>query len=298
MLWSQSSYVSGASEQEKGVLYLVPTPIGNLEDITYRALEILKRVDYIAAEDTRHSKKLLSYFDIHKPLTSYHEHNKQASGDKILKDLQAGKHIAVVTDAGMPGISDPGSDLVQLAVEQHISVVALPGANAALTALVASGITTDQFMFVGFLDRNKKRKKEQLELVKKQLCTLLFYEAPHRIKDTLTVMEEILGDRQVSLARELSKKHEEYLRGSLSEVREFIAQNEVKGEICLVVAGADPETVEQEEEENVWWMSMSVQQHVEHYIAQKMTSKEAIKRVAQERDLPKRDVYQSYHIEG
>lgn len=295
MMWSQSSFVQPL--KGGGTLFLVPTPIGNLEDITYRALETLKQVDYIAAEDTRHTKKLLNYFDIHKPLTSYHEHNKHQSGEKLLRDLQAGQQIALVTDAGMPGISDPGADIVQLAVAQEISVVALPGANAGLTALVASGMETDQFLFVGFLDRNKKKKKEQLQSVMLQVCTLIFYEAPHRIKETLSVMLEILGDRRMALARELTKKHEEYLRGTVRDVLAHVQEHELKGEICLIIAGADPEQVAQKEEQD-WWQALSIQEHVQYYIDKDATSKEAIKRVAQERSLPKREVYQSFHIEN
>nr|WP_307396681.1 16S rRNA (cytidine(1402)-2'-O)-methyltransferase [Bacillus horti] len=281
---------------EQGTLFLVPTPIGNLEDITYRALEILKNVDYIAAEDTRHTKKLLHYFEISKPMISYHEHNKLQSGEKILRDLENGQKVALVTDAGMPGISDPGADIVKEAVRQQINVVSLPGANAALTALVASGVETDQFLFIGFLDRHKKRKIEQLELIKTEPYTLIFYEAPHRIKETVAAIHHVFGDRQVALARELSKKHEEYVRGTTTELAEYVQHHELKGEICLIVTGADPAAIEAEKEA-LWWESLSVKQHVESYIEKGQSSKEAIKQVAQERNVPKRDVYQSYHVE-
>ncbi len=191
---------------ESGMLYLVPTPIGNLEDMTFRAIRILKEADWIAAEDTRQTKKLTTHFDVHTPLISYHEHNKQVSGEELVTKLKQGATIALVSDAGTPGISDPGEDLAKLCIAEKIKVIALPGANAALTTLVASGLSAKQFTFVGFLPRNKKDRKEELERVEPAKETLIFYEAPHRLNQTLQALYDALGDRQIVIGRELTKK--------------------------------------------------------------------------------------------
>lgn len=215
-MWQQKSF----QQSEKGVLYLVPTPIGNLEDMTFRAIRILKEADLIAAEDTRQTKKLCNYFEIETPVMSYHEHNKEVSGKKILEKLDEGKTIALVSDAGMPCISDPGYDIVVEAVAEQYHVIPLPGANAALTALIASGLETKQFYFYGFLQRNKKERKMELEKLRYIQTTMMFYEAPHRLDDTLISMQEVLGNREIVLCRELTKNSrnlfEEQLKKQLS----------------------------------------------------------------------------------
>ncbi|MCM3719894.1 16S rRNA (cytidine(1402)-2'-O)-methyltransferase [Fictibacillus phosphorivorans] len=292
-MWQQKSY---HDERGTGALYLVPTPIGNLEDMTFRAVRTLKEADLIAAEDTRQTKKLCSHFEISTPLTSYHDHNKMQSGKKLIESLREGKQIALVTDAGMPGISDPGYELVVQCVEEEIPVIPLPGANAALPALVASGLDTELFTFYGFLPRGKKEKKAELERLKAFPSTLLFYEAPHRLKETLQVMENILEDRKIAVVRELTKKYEEITRGTLKEVNDFINQGdaEIRGEFCLVVEGSgDIEYLSDQTEQ--WWESLSVTEHVDHYVKQGEKPKEAIKLAAVDRNVPKRSVYQEYH---
>jgi 16S rRNA (cytidine1402-2'-O)-methyltransferase len=291
-LWQQKSF---EHEQDKGILYLVPTPIGNLEDMSMRAIRILKEVDWIAAEDTRNTKRLCNYFEIETPLISYHEHNKQPSGYKIIEKLKEGAKIALVSDAGMPTISDPGNELVALAAENQLTVVPLPGANAALTALIASGLSTQPFYFYGFLDRQKKTKRKELEQLATITSTFILYESPHRLKETLDLMEVALGDRKIVLCRELTKKFEEFIRGTISEVREWASIDEIRGEFCILIEGAK-ESMEPVEM-NSWWEALNAKEHVEHYISVKgMTSKEAIKQTAIDRGLHKRDVYQEYHI--
>lgn len=291
VMWQQKSFETSYTY---GTLYLVPTPIGNLEDITFRALNVLKEVSVIAAEDTRHTKKLCNYFDIDTPVVSYHEHNKEASGEKLIQELQDGKSIALVSDAGLPTISDPGYELVVQALDEKIYVVPLPGANAALTALIASGVKTQPFYFYGFLDRQKKEKKRQLQQLKKITATLIFYEAPHRLKETLKVIHEVLGNRKISVSRELTKKFEEFIRGDMDELLNWAKEENIRGEFCLIVEGStDEETVEEEQ----WWKDLSIEEHVSHYIDTTNKSvKEAIKKVAIDRNVPKRDVYQEYHI--
>jgi 16S rRNA (cytidine1402-2'-O)-methyltransferase len=292
MMWQQKSF---EQEEHKGILYLVPTPIGNLEDISFRAIRILKEADFIAAEDTRNTKKLCNHFEITTPLVSYHEHNKEKSGEKLIEKLKDGQRIALVSDAGMPTISDPGFELVAAALQENLTVVPLPGANAALTSLIASGLPSQPFYFYGFLNRQKKEKKKELENLKNQTATIIFYESPHRLKETLASMLEILGDRQIALCRELTKRYEEFIRGSLTEVIEWANQDEVRGEFCLIMEGTTQESVA---EETSWWEHLSVMEHVNHYISLKnISSKEAIKQVAKDRGLNKRDVYQVYHIE-
>lgn len=282
--------------EQGSCLYLVATPIGNLEDMSVRALRILKEADIIAAEDTRNTKKLCNYFDIDTPLVSYHEHNLEFGGEKLLGYLREGKTVALVSDAGLPCISDPGADIVEKAIEEGFAVVPVPGANAAITALIASGLTPQPFFFYGFLTRNKKERRQQLELLKKRQETILFYEAPHRLKETLKDMEYVLGDRRIVLARELTKKFEEFLRGTITEAVEWSQTEEIRGEFCIVLEGNV--NVIDEEEEETYWASMSVVEHVNYMIENTaMTTKEAIKEVAKLRQVPKRDVYNVYHSE-
>ncbi|KOY79947.1 16S rRNA (cytidine(1402)-2'-O)-methyltransferase [Lysinibacillus macroides] len=281
-------------QDKPGCLYLVGTPIGNLEDISMRALRILKEADMIAAEDTRNTKKLCNYFDIETPLMSYHEHNLAVGGEKLLALLHEGKTIALVSDAGLPCISDPGADIVEKAIAQNFPVVPIPGPNAALSALIASGLTPQPFYFYGFLNRGKKERRQQLELLKKRQETILLYEAPHRLKDTLKDMEAILGSRRIVLARELTKKFEEFLRGTLAEAVEWSQTEEVRGEFCIVLEGNSD--VEEENQEEAYWYTMSIIEHVDYLIHQSnKTSKEAIKEVAKLRQVAKRDIYNEYH---
>jgi 16S rRNA (cytidine1402-2'-O)-methyltransferase len=289
-MWQQKSF---QLNYEYGTLYLVPTPIGNLEDMTFRAIKTLKESAVIAAEDTRQTRKLCNHFEIETPVISYHEHNKKVSGEKILSLLRDGKDVAIVSDAGMPTISDPGYELVVEAVQEKMYVVPLPGANAALTSLIASGLGTQPFYFYGFLDRNKKAKRKQLESLVHIQATLLFYEAPHRLKETLKIMREILGNRKVTVSRELTKKFEEFIRGDLDEILTWSEEDTVRGEFCLVVEGA-----QQGEEEvlEAWWEELSIEHHVNHYVeTESMTTKEAIKQVAKDRNQQKREIYQEYH---
>lgn len=282
--------------ERSSCLYLVATPIGNLEDMTVRALRILKEVDVIAAEDTRNTKKLCNYFEINTPLVSYHEHNIEFGGEKILGYLREGKTVALVSDAGLPCISDPGADIVVKAINEEFAVVPVPGANAALSALIASGLTPQPFFFFGFLNRNKKERRLQLEAIKNREETILFYEAPHRLKEALKDIELVLGERKIVLARELTKKFEEFLRGTISEALEWSNTNEIRGEFCIVLEGnAMPE---KEEAGDAYWVDMSLEEHVEYIIEEKqMNSKEAIKEVAKLRNLSKRDVYKAFHSE-
>nr|WP_304220210.1 16S rRNA (cytidine(1402)-2'-O)-methyltransferase [Fredinandcohnia onubensis] len=289
-MWQQKSF---QLNYEYGTLYLVPTPIGNLEDMTFRAIKTLKESAVIAAEDTRQTRKLCNHFEIETPVISYHEHNKKVSGEKILSLLRDGKDVAIVSDAGMPTISDPGYELVVEAVQEKMYVVPLPGANAALTSLIASGLGTQPFYFYGFLDRNKKTKRKQLESLVHIQATLLFYEAPHRLKETLKIMREILGNRKVTVSRELTKKFEEFIRGDLDEILTWSEEDTVRGEFCLVVEGA-----QQGEEEvlEAWWEELTIEHHVNHYVeTESMTTKEAIKQVAKDRNQQKREIYQEYH---
>jgi 16S rRNA (cytidine1402-2'-O)-methyltransferase len=292
-MWIQKSF---ENEEIKGILYLVPTPIGNLEDMSVRALRILKESDWIAAEDTRNTKKLCHYFEIETPLISYHEHNKLVSGLKIIDRLKEGAKIALVSDAGMPTISDPGYELVMSAIEQEISVVPLPGANAALTALIASGLPTQPFYFYGFLDRQKKTKKKELEKLASMDSTIILYESPHRLKETLELIESVLGNRRLVLCRELTKKYEEFIRGTVEELQQWANEGEIRGEFCLIIEGALDLDVSAHD--NLWWKDLSAKEHVEHYIvANGLSSKEAIKLAAKDRGVHKSEVYQAFHIE-
>lgn len=277
-----------------GILYIVPTPIGNLDDLTIRALNTLRQVHLIAAEDTRNTKKLLSHFDIHCPLTSYHEHSQQSKQEYLLNVLKKGQHLALVSDAGMPGISDPGTLLIQSAIEEEIPVVVLPGANAALCGLVGSGLPTDQFYFYGFLPKKNKERKKAWQILKAQQATLILYESPYRLKDTLMDIKENLGNRRIALARELTKKFEEYVRGTVEELIEWTESGMLKGEFCIIIEGS----LAQVDENQSWWEELTIIEHVDYYIeTDQLTSKEAIRKVAQDRELKKRDIYQQYHVD-
>ncbi|MFD2761389.1 16S rRNA (cytidine(1402)-2'-O)-methyltransferase [Lentibacillus juripiscarius] len=279
-----------------GTVYVVPTPIGNLDDITMRALKTLEEVDVIAAEDTRNTRKLLRHFDVPTPLVSYHEHNKKSRGQELLARLEKGESIAVVSDAGMPSVSDPGEELVQAAIEAEHPVVVLPGANAALCALVGSGLAAGEFLFYGFLPRKTKDKKAELDRLKSIQATLIFYESPYRVKDTLKALHMHVGNRRITVARELTKRFEEYARGTAEELIEWTDSVELKGECCLVMEGASSDTVQADD---LWWSGMSIAQHVTHYIQEEdLTSKDAIKRTATDRNLAKREVYQAFHIDS
>lgn len=293
MMKTQKSF---SGQSTTGILYLVATPIGNLEDMTIRAIRLMKEADYIAAEDTRNTKRLCNYFEIDTPLISYHEHNLEYGGDKLLELLRSGKNIALVSDAGLPCISDPGADIVAKAVAENLSVVPIPGANAALSALISSGLSTLSFTFYGFLPRQKKDRKAALEAIQYHKETMIFYEAPHRLKDTLRDAQQILGSsRKVVLAREVTKKFEEFVRGTLEEAVSWAENEDIRGEFVLVFAGS---TEENPLESEKWWKDLSIIDHVNQVIEkQSLTSKEAIKVVAVERDLPKREVYQEFHIQ-
>lgn len=278
---------SQTQDKTIGTLYLVATPIGNLEDMTFRAIRILKEVNWIAAEDTRQTRKLLTHFEISTRMISYHEFNKQASGEDLIRKLQMGQSIALVSDAGLPAISDPGYDLVKLAVEHEIHVVPIPGANAALSALIVSGLETIEFIFIGFLSKNKQNFKQKLEDLKQVPQSILIYESPHRVQKTLQILLEIWGDRQVAVARELTKKFEEIIRGPLSEVVLALNNKQTKGEYCLVIEGYKKTMVDQDS----WWGDLTLQEHAEAYIEGGFDRKEATKKVAKDRKVPKREVY-------
>jgi 16S rRNA (cytidine1402-2'-O)-methyltransferase len=272
-----------------GILYLCATPIGNLEDITLRCIRILKEVDVIAAEDTRQTIKLLNHFEIKKHMISYHEHNKFEKGKELLSKLQEGQSIALVSDAGMPAISDPGEDLVKLCIENNIAIVPIPGASASLSAWIISGLSTRSFCFEGFLSANKKEKKEKLQQLAKETRTIILYESPHRIKDTLLELQQYLGDRKVSVSRELTKKFEETIRGSVGEVYAVLQPRAIKGEFVIVIEGIDIKDLIDNEAKK--WHNITVEQHILMYIEQGMDKKEAIKKVAEDRNLPKKEVY-------
>ena len=270
-------------------LYLVATPIGNLADLSERAVKVLSEVDFIAAEDTRNTGHLLSYLHIQKPLVSYHEHNKRERGEQICERLQAGESCALVTDAGTPAISDPGEDLVALCAERGITVTSIPGCCAGITALTLSGLPTRRFTFEGFLSVNKSERKKHLDSLKAEPRTMIFHEAPHKLKSTLADLRETFGDtRRISLCRELTKLNEEVLRLTLSEAVTYYEENAPRGEYVLVVDGAE----EGSNTAEVFWADMSIPDHVAHYVVQGMTKKDAIKTAAKDRGVPKNEVYQ------
>ena len=272
-----------------GTLYLVATPIGNLEDMTFRAVRILKEADLIAAEDTRNSIKLLNHFEIHTPMTSYHEHNKYEKADELIKKLEEGKNIAVITDAGTPGISDPGEVLVIKCHEKGISVTSVPGACAAVNALIISGQPAGRFAFEAFLPTDKKERRRVLDELKEESRTIVLYEAPHRLLKTITELCEELGNRDATVLRELTKKHETVFKSELFKLREYYAENEPKGECVIVIRGKSFEEKDAELRKN--WENMSVKEHLEYYINQGMDKKEAAKKVASDRNVSKREIY-------
>ena len=274
---------------ESGILYLVPTPIGNLEDMTFRSVRILKEVDLIASEDTRNTQKLLNHFEITTPQRSFHEHNYKERIPQLIELLQEGTSIAQVSDAGMPSISDPGHELVVACIAAKIKVVALPGPTAGLTALIASGLTPQPNYFYGFLPRKKKEQLEVLAQFKQEKATVIYYESPHRIQKTIEVMMEVFGEtRQAVICRELTKLHEEYLRGNLAELNDYLKEHTIKGECCLMVEGAT-EIVEEMID------TRSLKEQVEALIAQGLKPNDSIKEVAKRNQLKKQAVYNQYH---
>lgn len=272
-----------------GCLYLCATPIGNLEDITLRVLRILKEADLIAAEDTRHTRKLLTHFEIHKPLVRYDEHNKETAGPDLVAQMAEGKIVALVSDAGLPAISDPGADLVRLAIDAQIAVVPLPGASASLTALVASGLDPKTFTFLGFLPKTRKNRREILEKLKNYPDTLIFYEAPHRLKEVLADLEVVLGNRSAVAARELTKKHEEFVRGTLAELRAHFEQTDPRGEFTVLLSGASGEISDIPDGKEL----LPLAEAVALLEQQGFSKKDAMKQVAQARGLSRRTVYQA-----
>ena len=276
-------------EAKKGTLYLCATPIGNLEDMTYRAVRMLGEVELIAAEDTRHTRQLLTHFDIHTKLTSYHEHNKFEKGPELIDYMLEGHDLICVSDAGLPGICDPGSHLAQLAIEAGITVSPLPGANAGLSALICSGLDTTAFTFIGFLPKTAKKQQEVLEGVRSHKETLIFYEAPHHLKGTLKVMGKVLsGQRKAVLGRELTKKFEEFRRGTIAELMAYYDENEPRGEYVIIVEGAGEEAAAEEQEE-----ALSTVELCHKLMEEGMAKKEAMRETAKRLGLSRRDVYQA-----
>ena len=272
-----------------GILYLVATPIGKLEDITFRAINILKEVDLIAAEDTRHTLKLLNHYEISKPLISYHRHNEEIKVDGLIEKLKEGQNIAVVSDAGTPAICDPGEVIVKEALKENIKVVPIPGACAFVNALVASGLDTKEFVFYGFLSINKKLRKEKLEQIKKENKTIILYEAPHKLKNTLEDLEDILEDRKIVIARELTKIHEEFIKGTAKEILE--KYTEPKGEHIILIE-ANP--IKQEDEEKSKINNMTIEEHYKYYEEQGFLKNEIIKKIAKDKGVTKNEIYKLF----
>ena len=272
-----------------GTLYLCATPIGNLEDMTFRVIRTLKEVDMIAAEDTRNSIKLLNHFEIKTPMTSYHEYNKIEKGHKLVQMLLEGKNLALITDAGTPGISDPGEELVQMCYEAGVPVTSLPGAAACITALTLSGLSTRRFAFEAFLPSDKKERQQVLEELKNDTRTVICYEAPHRLVKTLKELLEALGNRRITICRELTKKHETAWQTHIAEACEYYQENAPKGGCVLVIEGRSREELKAEEQEQ--WEQMPLEAHMEHYESQGMDHKSAMKQVAKDRGVSKRDIY-------
>ncbi len=273
----------------KGKLYLVATPIGNLEDITIRALKILKEVDLIAAEDTRHTLGLLNHFEISKPLISYYKQNEKTKSEILIDKLLEGKNVAIVSDAGTPGISDPGEEIVKVAIENDIEIIPIPGACAFVNALIASGLSSKEFVFIGFLSAIKKEKKEKLEDIKYETKTLILYEAPHKLKGTLEMIFEILGDRKIVLARELTKIHEEFIRDKVSNILERI--DEIKGEFVILIEG---NSESKKDVELADLNKNTLEEHYKFYETQGFEKKEIIKKIAKDRNLNKNEIYQYF----
>lgn len=274
-----------------GTLFLCATPIGNLEDMTFRAVRILKEVDMIAAEDTRNSIKLLNHFEIRTPMTSYHEYNKIEKGHKLVDMLIDGKDIALITDAGTPGISDPGEELVRMCYEAGVTVTSVPGAAACITALILSGLSTRRFAFEAFLPSDKKERREVLDQLAGETRTMIIYEAPHRLLKTLRELMENLGNRKVTVCRELTKKHETVFATTLEEASIYYDENEPKGECVLVIEGKSRQEIR--EEARAQWEEMTVEEHMEYYEKQGISRKDAMKMVAKDRGVGKRDIYKA-----
>lgn len=278
--------------KQKGILYLCPTPIGNLKDMTERTIEVLRTVDLIAAEDTRNTLRLLNHFDIHTELTSYHEHNKHEKAEELTDYMLAGKNVACVTDAGTPGISDPGEILVNKAVDKGLEVISLPGPTAFVTALTASGMKTRRFVFEGFLPKNKKERRIVLEDIKEETRTIILYESPHHLKETLNELHDLLGkNRKIALCRELTKIHEEVVRLSLEEAVVHYADTEPKGEYVIVIEGKSREEADLERRRKI--EGLSIPEHVALYEAVGFDRKTAMKKTAEDRGMVKRDIYKA-----
>lgn len=276
--------------QKKGNLYIIATPIGNLEDITLRAIRILKEVDLIAAEDTRHTLKLLNHLEISKPLISYHRHNEEIRTEELIKELKTGKNIGLVSDAGTPGICDPGEEIIKKCIEESIKVVPIPGACAMINALITSGISTKEFIFLGFLPLNKKSRKEKLEEIKNANKTIILYEAPHKLKNTLNDLSDILQSREVVLARELTKIHEEYIRGTVKELME--KTDNLKGEMILIIEKNNKDNKEELNSLN----NLTLEEHYNFYEKNGLNKKEIIKKIAKDRNVSKNEIYQYFYI--
>jgi 16S rRNA (cytidine1402-2'-O)-methyltransferase len=272
-----------------GKLYLVPTPIGNLKDITLRALEVLQSVDIIAAEDTRQSLKLLNHFNIKKTLISYHQHNEQGKSGNLIDQIKEGKNIAIISDAGTPGISDPGSVIVQKCIEQNIKFEVLPGATAITTALVYSGLDTTKFIFRGFLPRENKERKPIIDDLLNRSETLIFYEAPHRLLSTLEFLYENIGNRKISMCRELTKMYEEIIRLTLKQAIEYYKEKAPRGEYVLVVEGKSKEDIDKDEKAK--WDTLTIEEHIEKYMNEGTDKKDAMKKVAKDRGIAKSEIY-------
>ncbi|WP_333887788.1 16S rRNA (cytidine(1402)-2'-O)-methyltransferase [Clostridium sp.] len=272
-----------------GKLFLVATPIGNLKDITLRALDTLKKVDLIAAEDTRQSLKLLNYFNIKKPLMSYHKYNEKDKSELLIEKLKDGKNIALVSDAGTPGISDPGSIIVHKCIEEGIDFEVLPGATAVTTALVYSGMNTSQFVFIGFLPRENKDKRAFLQGIKDRSETLIIYESPHRLMNTLEILKDVLGNRNIAICRELTKIYEQILRFTIEESIKYYLESNIRGEFVLVIEGRDKKELLEEQMEI--WINLSVEDHIRMYIEKGLNKKEAVKKVARDRNISKSQIY-------
>ena len=274
-----------------GKLYLCATPIGNLEDMSFRAVRSLLEADLIAAEDTRNSIKLLNHFNIHTPMTSYHEYNKIEKGHYLVEQMLAGKSVTLITDAGTPGISDPGEELVRMCHEAGITVTPIPGPAACINALIISGRSTRRFCFEAFLPQDKKERQAILEELKVETRTIILYEAPHRLIQTLEVLQEALGDRKLTICRELTKKHETAFATTFSRALAFYQEQEPKGECVLVLEGKSFDAIRKEQQES--WESLTIPEHMEHYLSQGMDKKAAMKQVAKDRGVGKRDIYQA-----
>lgn len=270
-------------QKDKGNLYIIATPIGNLEDITLRALKILKEVDLIAAEDTRHTLKLLNHYEISKPLISYHRHNEEVRTETLIKRLKEGQNIALVSDAGTPGICDPGEEVIKKCIEEGISVIPIPGACAMINALICSGISTNEFTFLGFLPLNKKLRREKLREIEESINTIIIYEAPHKISSTLKDLQEVINDRKLVLARELTKIHEEFIRGTIEEIID--KSRDLKGEMIIIIEGKNMTVKENDLNQ------LTLEEHYNYYQSQGLDKKEIIKKIAKDRNVNKNEIY-------